>query len=333
MSSLTEKYVAQVVRRLPENNRADIAREITATLSDMADARLAADEYPSPAAAEAAERAALEELGDPSRLALRYSESPRYLIGPELFPVFTRLTAWLLPIVAVSALAVNALVYVLATPEPAVGGMIGTMVGNSILAVLLAVAVVTVLLALAERLLSEKDKAQLAAPATRSGWSVDDLLREPPVREIARPEPIASLVILAVMALVPFLPTSFFYVGHLNGGGGFLNPALWDGWIPAYLGFLAAFALIEIWRLASGRWSTAMLATMMVADVAFAAFLTAAFLSQDVLDPALFAGSGGEPGWYQGAAVVLIWVVTVWDQLATVKAYREAQSLRPVGPR
>jgi hypothetical protein len=329
MSSLTEKYVAQVVRRLPEGNRADIAREITATVSDMADARLAGDGYPPPASAEAAERAALEELGDPSRLALRYSESPRYVIGPELFPVFTRLTVWLLPIVAVSALAVNALVYVLASPEPAVGGMIGAMVGNGVLAVLIALAVVTVLLALAERILSEKDKAQLAAPATRSEWSVDDLIREPAVREIARPEPIASLVILALMALVPFLPTSFFYVGHLNDGGGFLNPSLWDGWIPAYLGFLLVFALIETWRLASGRWSTAMLATMIVADVAFAVFLTAAFLSQDVLDPALFTGSGAEPGLYQGAAVVLIWAVTLWDQLATVKAYRAARSMRP----
>jgi hypothetical protein len=331
MSSLTEKYVAQVVRRLPESNRADIAREITATLSDMADARLSGEGYGSPASAEAAERAALEELGDPSRLALRYSDSPRYVIGPELFPVFTRLMAWLLPIVAVSALAVNALVYVLATPEPAIGGMIGAMVGNGILAVLIGIAVVTVLLALAERILPEKDKAELAAPATRSEWTVDDLIRERPVREIARPEPIASLVILAVMALVPFLPTSFFYVGHLNDGGGFLNPALWDGWIPAYLGFLAVFALIETWRLASGRWSTAMLTTMMATDVAFAAFLTIAFLSQDVLDPALFTGSGGEPGWYQGIAVVLIWTVTVWDQLTTFKAYRAARSLRPAG--
>ena len=59
------------------------------------------------------------------------------------------------------------------------------------------------------------------------------------------------------MALVPFLPTSFFYVGHLNDGGGFLNPGLWDGWIPAYLGFLLLLALIESWRLASGTWSTA----------------------------------------------------------------------------
>ena len=90
------------------------------------------------------------------------------------------------------------------------------------------------------------------------------------------------------------------------------------------------FALIESWRLASGTWSTAMLATMMAADVAFAVFLTAAFLSQEVLDPALFTGSGGEPGWYRGIAVVLIWAVTVWDQLATLKAYRAARSLRPV---
>ncbi|MET1152734.1 hypothetical protein [Arthrobacter sp.] len=46
-------------------------------------------------------------------------------------------------------------------------------------------------------------------------------------------------------------------------------------------------------------------------------------------NPTLFAGTGAEPGWYQGVAVVLIWAVTAWDQLATVKAYRAARSLRP----
>ena len=48
MSALTEIYVDNVTRHLPEDSRPDIAAEITATIDDMVDARLGEDADSSP---------------------------------------------------------------------------------------------------------------------------------------------------------------------------------------------------------------------------------------------------------------------------------------------
>lgn len=63
------------------------------------------------------------------------------------------------------------------------------------------------------------------------------------------------MIFLALFALVPFLPTTFVYVGHLNDGGAFVDPGLWSGWIPAYLILLVILGIIEVWRMAAGTWS------------------------------------------------------------------------------
>lgn len=68
MSALTEIYVDNVTRHLPEDSRPDIAAEITATIDDMVDARLGEDADTSPDHTAAVEREVLEELGDPVAL-------------------------------------------------------------------------------------------------------------------------------------------------------------------------------------------------------------------------------------------------------------------------
>ncbi|MCU1515538.1 MAG: putative rane protein, partial [Pseudarthrobacter sp.] len=290
MSSLTDMYVAQVVRHLPEKSRPDIARELKATLADMVEERLANDGGPAAgaAASNAAERAAVEELGDPARLALQYQDAPQYLIGPELFPAYVRLARWLLPMVALIAAVVNAVVYATTEPGAAIGGMIGTIVGNSAVALLIATGVVTTLFAIGERVLPEKDKAEMNKSVSYVDWNADHLYEDAPSRRISRSETITALIFLVIMALMPVVPSTFFYVGHLNDAGSFVNPELWDGWIPAYFAFLAALMVVEAWKLSAGRWPAPILWTGLLVDAAFAVFLTAAVLTQDVLDPRLF---------------------------------------------
>lgn len=321
MNSLTGIYVAEVVRRLPERSRPDIARELEATLADMVEERLGGVAAPGPDAARAAERAAVEELGDPARLALQYQDAPGHLIGPELFPAFRRLVRWLLPLVAVLSALANAVTYAATAPQPALGGMIGAVAGNVVVALLVATGVVTVLFAVGERVLPERDRAELTRSAGYGEWSPDDLHHEPPSRRIPRGEPVASLVFLAIMALLPVVPSSFFYVGHLNDGGSLVDPGLWRGWLPAYFLVLAVLVLLEVWKLAAGRWSAPMLAAGLVADVALAVLLTAAVLTQQILDPRLLAG-WSPPDWLPVAVVVAVWAVMVWDQAVTLRNYR-----------
>lgn len=60
MSTLTQRYIDEVVSHLPEATRPDISRELDTLISDMVDERSADGHAPGPA-----ERSALEELGDP----------------------------------------------------------------------------------------------------------------------------------------------------------------------------------------------------------------------------------------------------------------------------
>ena len=94
MTTLTDRYVWAVLRAVPEAQRAELERELRALVADTIDARLAAG---TPAAE--AERAALIELGDPERLAARYTDQNLYLIGPRLYLEWRRVLFMLLPVV------------------------------------------------------------------------------------------------------------------------------------------------------------------------------------------------------------------------------------------
>ncbi|MFC7484261.1 permease prefix domain 1-containing protein [Luedemannella flava] len=66
--TLTDRYVDATLRRLPERQRADIERELRASIEDAVEARVDGGEDPADA-----ERAVLTGLGDPARLAAGYS--------------------------------------------------------------------------------------------------------------------------------------------------------------------------------------------------------------------------------------------------------------------
>ena len=96
----TDRYLAAVLRSIPEPKRVDVERELRSSITDAVDERVEAGEE-----ASAAERAVLEDLGDPAQLAAGYTGRPTYLIGPELFPIYRRLLARVL-LVAVPIAAV-----------------------------------------------------------------------------------------------------------------------------------------------------------------------------------------------------------------------------------
>src|SRR5258708_33845857 len=82
----TERYLATVLRSIPEPKRTDVERELRSSIEDAIEERLAAGHD-----ASTAERVVLEALGDPSALAAASPGQPNYLIGPELFPLYPRL--------------------------------------------------------------------------------------------------------------------------------------------------------------------------------------------------------------------------------------------------
>lgn len=73
MNELIERYIYDVTRRLPENTRAEVRKELRANISDML------PENPTQADVEAV----LIKLGEPRIMASGYRGKPRFLIAPE----------------------------------------------------------------------------------------------------------------------------------------------------------------------------------------------------------------------------------------------------------
>ncbi|MEJ7803136.1 MAG: permease prefix domain 1-containing protein [Candidatus Limnocylindria bacterium] len=98
MTQLTERYLAASVRGLPEAQRTDVERELRSSIADALEDRVTAGED-----RVAAEKAVLEGLGDPVRLAAGIAGRPLHLIGPDLFveyPVMLALAAGVLLVTA-----------------------------------------------------------------------------------------------------------------------------------------------------------------------------------------------------------------------------------------
>src|SRR5690606_19558338 len=79
MKDLIERYIYDVKRRLREDQRAEIEKELRMNIEDML-----ADDY-----SDENIESVLLSLGSPAKLANNYKE-PRYLISPDIFDDYIR---------------------------------------------------------------------------------------------------------------------------------------------------------------------------------------------------------------------------------------------------
>ncbi|MCT1711718.1 hypothetical protein M3B38_06950 [Dietzia cinnamea] len=322
MPRLTDRYIAEVVRHLPEGQRGDISEEIAATIDDMIAAELDADTGPDGRIDTAtAEHTVLRRLGDPAQLARRYSGVRQYLVGPDVYPVWSRVLRWLVPVVGTIAAVAGGILYVSTTPVPQLGDLIAQLITSASAALLWTFAAWTLVVVIIERTTPEGARNALSRTPT---WDPDDLDR-PGSGTDTRADAIVSLVMLALLAGVPFIPSTFLYIGHLNGGEPLINPDIPTGWVVSYLVLIGALALIQVWRLARPGRSRGRLALEMATDIVFGVFLTALVLSQQtVLHPDLVPadGDGGLATAIRWGLVAAVWVIVVWDQVETVRTFR-----------
>ena len=84
VEEIIDRYVYQVVRRMPRKSQKDIERELRTLIDDMLEERCG--ELPR---TKKDVEVVLTELGAPGELAAQYRDAPkRYLIGPDLFPKY-----------------------------------------------------------------------------------------------------------------------------------------------------------------------------------------------------------------------------------------------------
>ncbi|MBM3151925.1 MAG: hypothetical protein FJZ96_06960 [Chloroflexi bacterium] len=95
-TTMIDRYIAEIGKRLALRNRADIQKEIRSTLEDMLEDRA---RHPDRTGEENLVVDLLREFGKPEDVAASY-QTERYLVGPQLYPFFSLVVTIVLPILA-----------------------------------------------------------------------------------------------------------------------------------------------------------------------------------------------------------------------------------------
>jgi hypothetical protein len=277
-TSLTERYVQAVLRRLPPGQRPDIERELRTSIADAADGRVEAGSDPA-----AAERDVLTELGDPVRLAAGYTDRPLHLIGPALFLdyvlVVKALLATVLPIVATVIAVVRAIEG--GTVIDVVGGVVGTAITTAVHIVFWTTAVFAVI---------ERTPDLRWTPIRP--WTPDALPEQTTGRASAG-ELVAETVFSGLfLTLVLLSPTLRFQTRPDGTPIGVLSPWLWDtGVVYAFVALVAAGLALSFVR-RHVRWNRVVAVVAALTGLGTASLLVWVGAHDRLLNPEFVAAAG-----------------------------------------
>jgi len=322
MATLSERYVAAVARGVPENQRSDVEKEVAAAVADLAEARIAAGEEP-----QAAERAALLELGDPVRLAAEYSNRALHLIGPALYPDYVRLLGVLLAVVLPLAALGVAMGNLLAHGDP--GETAANTVTTTLSVFVQLCFWVTAVFALLER-------TGTSRPLT--DWQPEQLRDVPQHGQPRLGDTLASvsLALIAAGYLVwQQFRSPFFFDGTSVP---LFDPALWSFWLPYFIAVLLAGVALEIFRYRTGGWRWPLFAANGVLDLALALPALWLLFEGALFNPAFLARLDWWPaaaGTITAPVAILVAGITLWDLVDTFIKTRRDEGRRgqrePVG--
>lgn len=319
MTDLSERYVQAALRAVPAAQRRDLEREIRALVGDAIEAKAVQADT-----SEAAERAALTDLGDPALLAARYTGRTAYLIGPGLYPEWRRILTVLLPIIVpiVGAVVVtaNLLEGSTAGESIAAGGSAAFNVAVQTLFWF------TLIFAIAER-------TSGAAPLAPRAWSPDALPALDARGRIGIPEVVAAVaanVVLLVALLWVQLRPPIVIDGEAVP---LLDPLLWSFWLPWFIVVTLLEILLTIGVYIRGQWTYGYAAANALLGAAFAVpgiyLLANGLLLNPVIVDAISEAGGN---WLQVSTVVVgvaIAAIVAWDAIDGFRKARLASNAAP----
>ncbi|MGO4383375.1 permease prefix domain 1-containing protein [Specibacter sp. RAF43] len=235
----SDRYVEAVTRALPADKRDDYAAELRSSIRDQIDDRIEqGDELA------AAEKAVLNEFGDPAVLAARYSGHPLHLLGPRWYPTWRRIMRIILWS-SLPAVALGVAIGFAVEGRP-FGGILAPVVGITLTAGAWIFTITTLTFVRLDR-----------ADAPIGPWTVDWL----PSRDLnegkpsGRAERVAGIVatILAVAGLIVIsIPWDLPDAGRLS----VLDPMLWPWSLILGIVLIVAGAVLTARVRARGRWTT-----------------------------------------------------------------------------
>lgn len=286
---LVNRYVYDVARRLPREQREELEREIRGLIGDMLEAEPEGDA-----------EAVLRKLGPPAELARKYRGGERCLIGPEYFDAFLTVVKIVLSAVALGVL-VSALVE--AVTELGSGQFFVPLlrrIGWGVSALAAAFGFVTLVFAVLERL-----RVKLGSDGGE--WSPSSL---PPVPEargiIKRGDEIVGIAFLLIFGgLLVFAPRLFsawlLQKGQLRSIA-LLNLDSWGTLLPVILAGLGLGLAEGIVKLAAGRYTPAVCAVNAATGIGSLALAAIALQALPLWNPSFMTELAAAleeplPGW------------------------------------
>lgn len=326
---LVELYIQEVMRRLPEKNREDIALELKSTIEDMLPDDYTEDDV----------REVLMSLGDPAVLASNYRDKPMHLIGPRYYDLYITLLKLVVPIAAAITFLVVTVSSVLnysgdSNPVEIFLSIAGNGVVEAISAVMQVFFWLTVTFAVIERTVTPESQQ----PLTMKGkeWSPDDLKDVPYIPKEKR---ISKLEIFGGLIWTVIWSTCYFKASDLLGlyekidGGRVFTPLFEQDILHGYwpliviLIGLEMILLLRKWR--AGVWTKRLAVENAVYQFIPVAVFLFIFRNMDVMDPTfieriqvLFNNSFNFQWFYLTGAVGLLVAAVINSYDGLKKAYK-----------
>ncbi|MFB8230365.1 permease prefix domain 1-containing protein [Cellulosimicrobium sp. NPDC055967] len=313
--TLTDRYVAATLRRVPADQHADLEQELRASVADAVEAKVEAGTDPA-----RAETDVLNDLGDPDRLAADLAGRPLYLIGPTLYLDWLRLLKVLLWVSLIPGAIVLATDLV---DGDAVGSAIWSGIWTTASVALQIAFWTTLVFVLLERYGTPRSQDELTGP-----WTVDRLPSERAPREVTLADTVVSVGLLVLVAAVLLLQNVATYRGPDGTAVPVLQPDLWPVWTGVLVALVAVEIVLTILVYARGRWTVGLAVANTVVGALFAGAVVWLASADRLVNPAFLDVTGGDSvTWLSNAIIAGTLVITGWDVVSVwVKALRSPRA-------
>jgi hypothetical protein len=323
MNPLVDRYLIAALEHIPDDKRADIARDIRVAIDEMVEQRIDAG-----APEEAAVRGALTELGDPAKLASTYVERRQFLIGPGWYPLYIEVLKRVAPL-AIGIIAAITLVTGLAFEDTSAGALITDVVESVLMVGLQFLFWVTLGFVIAERTVGPE------GPQVRTkAWTVDDLPDLPARRPITFGQVLPEVVVLLMAGVLVIAQHVRGLRVAVDGDDStrdmpLFNPDLTPAWAVPFFALMAVSIAVAVYRLMRGVWTERVLIVSVIDSglwIAFAVVLAFAEpifnvdLMQRIDEGGNYWDAGGRANLAVAAVITVISLQGIWEAW---RGYRE----------
>lgn len=262
---LMDRYIYQVVRRLPKDSGIEISRELEELITDMLEKADSMEDV-------------LTQLGDPKEFAKKYQDYEHYLIGPQNYDIYIWFAKIVLICTAVSVLIVSLIIgirdgifmesdtYIISGLTQCIINATTNATVNAITSCIMVFGVITLIFAIIDK---QRIKINLK---NEKKWSVGEMTPIPDKKSVInKSDCIISIVFTVFMCVILiFLPNFFSVCFDIEGeiiSVPFFNLDKWNIILPFFILSMIIGLADEILQLVIGIYCKAVMISNIIAGI------------------------------------------------------------------